>query len=64
MRHSHFTVVDCCSSDIDWSHYYSSSYVNFKKITEVEKNNDLTLKINITSSDELGSAAVNINKML
>ncbi|MBU2970197.1 methyl-accepting chemotaxis protein [Pseudoalteromonas sp. C2R02] len=35
-----------------------------KTITEVEKNNDLTLKINITSSDELGSAAVNINKML
>jgi methyl-accepting chemotaxis protein len=35
-----------------------------KTITQVEKNNDLTLKINITSSDELGSAAVNINKML
>lgn len=33
-------------------------------ITEVERNNDLTLQIAISSSDELGIAASNINTML
>ncbi|SFD13629.1 methyl-accepting chemotaxis protein [Pseudoalteromonas denitrificans] len=33
-------------------------------INEVEKNNDLTLQIDISSLDELGDAAQNINKML
>jgi len=35
-----------------------------KTITEVERNNDLTLQIAISSSDELGMAASNINTML